>query len=53
MVSTVVELVGFGLLTIAAFISFGVGAGLAVAGVCCLVVGYLSAGLSLRKGENE
>jgi hypothetical protein len=51
MYSTVLELVGFVLLVVSAFVLFGLGVALAVAGVCCLVVGYLSAGLSFRKSD--
>lgn len=52
MISTVVELVGFALLVLSAFVLFGVGVALAVAGVCCLVIGYLSAGLP-KKGDRS
>jgi hypothetical protein len=52
MISTVVELVGFALLVLAALVLFGVGVALAVAGVCCLAIGYFAAGLP-TKGDRS
>lgn len=52
MISTVVELVGFALLVLSALVLFGVGVALAVAGVCCLAIGYFVAGMP-TKGDRS